>query len=58
MFIPFPEDNPKRVINTDAISFVENDEDEGWNGIWITTIDGSKFYLDIPFTEFIKRITQ
>jgi hypothetical protein len=45
-------------VNTDAIAFIEKDEDEGWGGIWITTIDGSKLYSDISFEEFKKRITQ
>jgi hypothetical protein len=56
MFIPFPEDNPERIVNTDAIVLVEEDYDCG--GVWITALDGSKIYLNIPFEEFKKRITQ
>jgi hypothetical protein len=59
MFIAFPDNKtPERLMNTDAIAFIEKDEDEGWGGIWITTIDGSKLYSDISFEEFKKRITQ
>lgn len=56
MFILFPENNPERIVNTDAIAMVEEDYDCG--GVWITTLDGSKIYLNIPFEEFKKRITQ
>lgn len=56
MFIPFPENNPERIVNTDAIALAEEDYDCG--GTWITTTDGSKIYLNIPFEEFKKRITQ
>ena len=55
MFISFPG-NPERIVNTDAIALAEEDYDCG--GTWITTIDGSKIYLSIPFNEFTKRITQ
>jgi hypothetical protein len=59
MFIAFPDNKtPERLVNTDAIAFIEKDGDEGWGGIWITTIDGSKLYSDISFEEFKKRITQ
>ncbi len=56
MFISFPENNPERIVNTDAIALVEEDYD--CDGTWITTIDGSKIFLDISFKEFTKRITQ
>lgn len=59
MFIAFPNRaNSERIVNTDAIAFAEEDEDEGWEGTWITTVDGSKLYSDIPFEEFKKLITQ
>lgn len=55
MFIPFPDDkNPDRLINSDAIAYIEKDDDEGWHGSWITTIDGSKLFVSIPFEELFK----
>ena len=54
MFIAFPENNPERIVNADAIVLVEEDYDCG--GVWITALDGSKIYLNIPFEEFKKRI--